>query len=406
MFTAQTSITAPRHVTTRNGLLALRRELIERIGVTAMLLVLLAVTLFTGTIVFLVRSVLTSYEGQQTLLGVTETQNRRNDDQDKQLTSLNERLTQIDQKVAGIKSDLNDAERSSVRALALAPGLWARYGDGVCLIAGSFELVEPSTGRPLRYPETDTDIAESLLVIGLGQQLTYEGNGRIFEREFEATGFHVGRGYVLTNRHIAIEPWAADRRTQLLMDTTGAKPRLKHLFAYFPHRQGIPLKLKSASKTDDIAVCAFKSKIISSEVPSLPLNKDSGSVGIGKPVVTMGYPTGPDRLLALLPEEEATGLMGQYGASLITLLDQLAKRELIRPLMTQGHITDLYQNRIVFDAITTEGSSGTPMFGENGKVIGMSFAVLVDDTASNFAVGIQSAIEQLRIAGWTEKQPL
>src|SRR5690242_19233402 len=64
MFTAQTSITAPRHVTTRNGLLALRRELIERIGVTAMLLVLLAVTLFTGTIVFLVRSVFTSYEGQ------------------------------------------------------------------------------------------------------------------------------------------------------------------------------------------------------------------------------------------------------------------------------------------------------------------------------------------------------
>jgi hypothetical protein len=63
------------------------------------------------------------------------------------------------------------------------------------------------------------------------------------------------------------------------MDTTGAKPRLKHLFAYFPHRQGIPLKLKSASKTDDIAVCAFKSKTISSEIPSLPLDKDSGAVG-------------------------------------------------------------------------------------------------------------------------------
>jgi|ERR1041384_6834550 hypothetical protein len=103
MFTAQTSIRAPRHVTTRNGLLALRRELIERIGVTAIVLALLAVTLFAGTIVFLVRSVLTSYEGQQTLLGVTETQNRRNDDQDKQLSSINERLAQIDQKVAGIK---------------------------------------------------------------------------------------------------------------------------------------------------------------------------------------------------------------------------------------------------------------------------------------------------------------
>jgi S1-C subfamily serine protease len=378
-------------------------------GLTAMILVLFAVTLFAATIVFLVRSVLTSYEGQQRLLGVTETQSRRNEEQDKQLNSLNERISRMDQQIAGltdINPDLNDAERSSVRALALAPKLWAKYGDGVCLIAGSFELVERGTGRPLRYPENEEDTVESLLVIGLGQQLTFEGKGRIFEREFEATGFHVGSGYVLTNHHIAIEPWAADRRTQFLMDNTGAKPRLKQLLAYFPaHRQPIPLKLKSTSKTDDIAVCALDSKTIPSGIPSLPLDKESRGVEIGKPVVTMGYPTGPDRLLALLPEKEATRLMDQYGASLTLLLDQLAKRKLIRPLLTQGHITDLYKNRIVFDAMTTQGSSGTPMFGENGKVIGMSFAVLVDDTASNFAVGIQGAIEQLRIAGWTETQP-
>lgn len=373
-------------------------------SLTATVLVLLAITLFAGTMVFLVRSVLTSYEGRQRLLGVMETQDRRDEDQDKQLASLNERIGRIDQQIAGlgeIKPDLNDAERASVRALALAPQLWTRYGDGVCLIAGSFELVEPSTRRPLRYPETEADTAESLLVIGLGQQLTYEGNGRIFEREFEATGFYVGGGYVLTNHHIAIEPWAADRYTQFLIETTGAQPRLKHLLAYFPnHSQPIPLKLKSTSKTDDIAVCALQSKTIPSRIPSLPLDMESGKLEIGKSVVTMGYPRGPDRLLALLPEKEAVALMDQYGASLTNLLDQLAKRKLIRPLMTQGHITDLYRNRIVFDAMTTQGSSGTPMFGENGKVIGMSFAVLVDDTASNFAIRIQGAIEQLRRAGW------
>jgi S1-C subfamily serine protease len=254
----------------------------------------------------------------------------------------------------------------------------------------------------LRFPEIEENTAESLLVMGTGQHLTYEGKGRIFEREFEATGFHVGDGYVLTNRHIALEPWAADRRTQFLMENTGAKPRLKHLLAYFPtHRQPIPLKLKSSSKTDDIAVCALRSKTPASEIPSLPLDTESGALQIGKPIVTIGYPTGPDRLLALLPEKEAVGLMDQYGASLTSLLDQLAKRKLIRPLTAQGNITDLYKNRIVFDAITTKGSSGTPMFGENGKVVGVSFAVLVDETASNFAVNIQSAIEQLRIAGWT-----
>lgn len=115
----------------------------------------------------------------------------------------------------------------------------------------------------------------------------------------------------------------------------------------------------------------------------------------------MGYPSGPDRLLALLPQKEAVGLMDEYGASLTSLLDQLARRKLIRPMMTQGHIRDLYRNRIVADAMTTQGSSGTPMFGETGKVIGMTFAVLADDNTSNFAVGIQSAIKQLRIAGWT-----
>jgi hypothetical protein len=45
------------------------------------------------------------------------------------------------------------------------------------------------------------------------------------------------------------------------------------------------------------------------------------------------------------------------------------------------------------------------MFDENGKVIGVSFAVVADDTASNFGVGIQSAIELLRMAGWTDNRP-
>ena len=398
-----TSVVVPPNITSRNGLVRFRRRLIERLGLTATILVLFAVTLFVGTAVFLVRSVLTSYEGQQRLPGVTETQSRRIEEQDKQIASLNKRISQINQQIADLRNinpDLNETERSSVRALTLAPELWTRYGNGVCLIAGSFELVEPGTQRPLRYPETEEDTVESLLVIGTGQRLTYEGKGRIFEQEFEATGFHVGSGYVLTNHHIALEPWAADRRTQFLMETTGAKPRVKHLLAYFPgHRQPIALKLKSTSKSDDIAVCALQPKTNGSGIPALPLDKKS-VLEIGKPVVTIGYPTGPDRLLALLPEKDAVGLMHEYGASLTSLLDQLAKRKLIRPMMTQGHIRDLYKNRIVVDAMTTQGSSGTPMFGETGKVIGVTFAVMADDTTSNFVAGIQGAIEQLRMAGW------
>lgn len=56
-------------------------------------------------------------------------------------------------------------------------------------------------------------------------------------------------------------------------------------------------------------------------------------------------------------------------------LNQLARRKLVNPFTMQGHITDLYKNRIVFDAATSEGSSGTPTLGESGKVIGITFAV-------------------------------
>ena len=405
MLMAPISIEAPQYVPRRNQLLALRQELIERIRLTATILVLVAVIFVAGTAVFLVRSVLTAYEAEQKMLGVSATQSSRSEEFDKKLATLHERIDRIEQQIArpkDINPAYNDSARSSVRPLALPSKLWATYGNGVCLIAGSYILVEPSTGRPLRYPEVEEDTAESLLVIGTGRQLTYEGKGAIFEREFEATGFHVGNGYVLTNRHIALEPWSADRPTRFYIESTGATPRLKPLLAFFPgQRQPIPLTLKSSSEADDIAVCALQSKTIPSGIPALPLDKESGTLEIGKPVVTIGYPSGPDRLLALLPENEAEWLMNEYGASLTSLLDQLARRKLIRPMMTQGHIRDLYRNRIVVDAMTTQGSSGTPMFGEAGKVIGVTFAFLANDNTSNFAVGIQSAIEQLRRAGWT-----
>jgi S1-C subfamily serine protease len=402
---APISIEAPRHVARRNKLFGLRRRLVERIRLTATIFVLVAVIFVVGAAVFLVRPIVMAYEEQQRKLDVTATQTSRIEEFDKQLATLHERIDRIEQQIArskDINSDLKDSDRSSARPLASPSKLWATYGDGICLIAGSYILVEPSTGRPLRYSEVEEDTAESVLIIGTGRQLTYEGKGAVFEQEFEGTGFHVGSGYVLTNHHIVLEPWAADRRAQFYIESTGATPRLKHLLAYFPgQRQPIPLTLKSSSKTDDVAVCALQSKTLPSGIPALPLDKESGTLEVGNPLVMMGYPSGPDRLLALLPEKEAEGLMNEYGASLTSLLAQLAKRKLIRPIMTQAHIRDMYKNRIIVGAMTTQGSSGTPMFGERGKVVGVTFASLADDPTANFAAGIQSAIEQLRIAGWT-----
>ena len=40
------------------------------------------------------------------------------------------------------------------------------------------------------------------------------------------------------------------------------------------------------------------------------------------------------------------------------------------------------------------------MFGESGQVIGITFAVFVDDRASTFAVPIAAGVKALQQAGW------
>src|SRR5256884_3347580 len=49
------------------------------------------------------------------------------------------------------------SNQKMLNTLSLGELLRADYGGGVCLIAGSYGFVESGTGRPLRYPETQTN---------------------------------------------------------------------------------------------------------------------------------------------------------------------------------------------------------------------------------------------------------
>lgn len=379
------------------------RELLREISPIAKALWLFgAATLVSGAIYFGHAALIRYRAEQQQNTSQVETLKGRIDEQERGLAQLSERQDQGSPRISdGTKagSNIKQSNQPVRYGPALATTLWNSYRKGTCLIAGSYVLLDRATGRPLRYPEVEMSPEERLLTIGTEVPLTPEGYGTIFRLEFVGTGFYVGDGYVLTNRHLVIQPWLVDLRAQFLISSSGATPRVDKLQAFFPdHRQPITLEFRVASNTDDVAVCMLKN--MPPNIPPLPLDEQLGAVEVGRHVVMMGYPTGPNRMLALLPEAEAIAVENEYGGSLVTLLDQLAKRRLINPLTTQGYITDLYKNRIVFDAATSEGSSGTPMLGESGKVIGITFAVLVDNRASNFAVPISAGIEQLKKAGW------
>jgi S1-C subfamily serine protease len=359
------------------------RELVREINWSTKLIALALVVILVGGVLYLGFAMFREIKRSRALIA----------DQGAQLGQMQDQVAKTNTQL----SDISQRTRTLQDSLSLAVKLRSDYGAGVCLIAGSYYFVETGTGRPLRFAEAQMNDGGSAVQSGAPEALTPEGNAAIAEYEFVGTGFHVGNGYVITNRHI-VQPWIADDRAQSI--SLKAQPRLKRLIAYFPENtQAIPLKFKAAAQRDDLAVCLLDLTEIPKNIPALPLETDPDAVAVGKTVVMMGYPSGPDRLLALLDDAESRGIQQRY-ATAMAQLGYLAETKRIQPLTTQGSITDLDVRRIVYDARTAEGGSGAPLFGPTGRVIGVNFAVFTENQASNFAVPIRFGVNLLERNGW------
>ena len=361
------------------------RELVREINTSTKLITLAIAVALVGGVLYLGFAM---YKEIQRNRRLTSDLSAKVDQMGNQVTKTNEQISNIDESTKQLQN-----------SLSLAVKLRSEYGSGVCLIAGSYYFVEAGTGRPLRWAEAQLNDSGAAVQSGATETLTPEGNAAIAEYEFVGTGFHVGQGFVMTNRHIA-QPWIADDRAQSIGASLKAQPRLRRLIAYFPgFTQAIPLEFKVASQRDDLAVCNLMLPEIPETIPVLPLETDPDAVAVGKTVVMMGYPSGPDRLLALLDDAESRGIQQRYGTPMAQL-GYLAETKRIQPLTTQGNITDLDVRRIVYDARTAEGGSGAPLFGPSGRVIGVNFAVFTENQASNFAVPIRFGLGILGRAGW------
>jgi len=179
------------------------------------------------------------------------------------------------------------------------------------------------------------------------------------------------------------------------------------LVVYFPNLPlPIPLKMQQYGSKEDLAVGSIDPNMVSPDIPVLPIDTGTEAAAIGKTVVTMGYPSGPDRLLAMVDDEEARAINSRFGNSRQALLNYLAQSRKIVPLTTQGAITDLDTRRIVHDAKTAEGGSGAPLFGQSGKVIGVNFGVFTENTAANMAIPIKFAVDLLKKAGWKSPEEI
>lgn len=332
--------------------------------------------------------------------------------QNETIKKLEEQITETNEKIG----NLDKSNKDIIKTVSLAPNLRVEYGNGVCLIIGSYDLVDRKNGKTLRYPEPQLqndpyEPAPTITEEGYNQPppptgLTTEGNGTPVEYDFIGTGFHVGGGYVLTNRHV-LQPWGEDDMVKQMMKQSNGRPRIKKLVVYFPNfPQSFPIKVQQVGTREDLGIATIDPTLVSPDIPVLPLDTTQDSVAIGKTVVTMGYPNGPDRFLAMLDDAELKSISSRFGNSKQSLIAYLAQVKKITPLTTPGAITDLDPRRIVHDAKTAEGGSGAPLFGQSGKVIGVNFGVFTESTAANMAIPIKFAIEMLKKSGWKSPEEL
>ncbi len=266
------------------------------------------------------------------------------------------------------------------------------FAPSVGLLHVSVAFNEKSSGRRLRYGGMDAD--GSPLKDSDGNPVyTTEGRSPEVRADFFGTGFIVGEGRILTNHHV-VQPWWQNEELAGAA-RQGLEPVIAEMTAYFPNDpSGISVNISQISQDADLAL--VHGDLSELRRPALRLDAAKEAAVSGESLISVGYATGLDAILARAGDKTVEEIVKASAGDPKLVLLELAKRKLIRPLVTQGHVGDVLPDKIVYDAQTTSGGSGGPLLNGQGGVIGVTFAIVKGFGGSNFGVPIRYAVPLLK----------
>jgi S1-C subfamily serine protease len=251
-----------------------------------------------------------------------------------------------------------NADIVRLKAEQNAPALLlARYRNSICYIYAAWTVNRPA---------------------GLN------GPGRVQLRS-SGTGFVVGNGLVATNHHV-IEPdfESADAKAYV---RAGALPRLNKLIAFFPGLdKAVPLQTFRSARHEDIALVRFSPSDALTDLQPLPLARSVPAPG--EVVVVIGYPAGVDGMVAKSPRRvyERLALKDET----FEVANDLAAMSLIRPSATFGHLGDVVADKLIYDASTTNGASGSPVLNTRGEVIAINTGYMREFAGGALGLSVDS----------------
>ncbi|MCA8971234.1 MAG: FHA domain-containing protein [Planctomycetes bacterium] len=242
---------------------------------------------------------------------------------------------------------------------------------GVCLIHGRFRLRD--RGGRVVWPSAEDAV-------------DYFGSGFLATPE----------GHIVSNRHVLF-PWTANdesaRAISRLIDR-GARPEFVELTVTFPGRSPVALPPENnVRRHDEFDVAVGKLAPAAVEgVPVLPLARDG--LSDDQKAIVAGYPTGIESLLMRASPRVVDSIRSQSN-SVKDIIARLAAAGEVQPLITEGIVNDVKEHVISYDASTTHGGSGGPVFCGDGTVIAVNFAGHHEFGGTNLGVPIRFAQELL-----------
>jgi DNA-binding response OmpR family regulator/S1-C subfamily serine protease len=295
--------------------------------------------------------------------------------------SKTENASVLQNQLAAVESRLQKLETEG----KVAQTIIQSYEPSVCLIHVVLAFRDHTTGLRLHYAGV-TSTGEPTTDEHNNPLLSLTGNGPEVHMDAFGTGFlATASGQILTNHHVA-EPWWQNDDLKEMLDQ-GLEPVMAEMMAYFPGvAHGIAISTEKISSAADVAV--VKGNVSELGIKQIALADGRRSAVSGGPVVLLGYPTALDAILARAGAETLQSIATATKGDPKQVMEELARHNLIRPVTTQGHIGDVLPDKIVYDAQTTSGGSGGPLFNNEGKVIGINFAMVREFGGSNFAIPV------------------
>jgi S1-C subfamily serine protease len=175
-------------------------------------------------------------------------------------------------------------------------------------------------------------------------------------------------GYALTNAWVTA-PWTnAPELAAMRSKGLTLEGHMIELRAFMPlGDRSFPLFVHRKSDNADVAVVRLVGKVTGA--PVLRLAPDTALVRPGDQLLAIGYPAHAEDLLFRVDSTERNDILKRVGADTRQLVEELGRRGLIQPVVTEGTVKTTTPGDITHSAGTAVGGSGWPLIDAHQRVV-------------------------------------